>query len=958
MKNKILLLILTLILAFTLSGCINVVSSCVEDDICTASERISGCNDCRDINDDVPPLNDNPADGYYLEFNKPLDTIVDGEVVRLEIVGTVGENTMVLTVNGESSQVGRGDTVVNGYLITVSEIFINDVPLLSVSANIQISSWGQDDSSADEYFLELSEERDVIVDGKVVRLELTGANDEAMTLTVNDVSSVIGVGDTVVNGYLITVSEIFITDVPLLSVSANIKISYWGQDNSDLEAVPVHGIYDDVRVIGELGDDTYYHTVDVTKLPQILSGGNVLDVTNRRIPYTNDIFFLTPYVKFGDPDDLPTPELFADFFYNDDFSDRYFQVIFQAPISVHGAFHNSLASDQTVNFFGTDYAFRHVDSTSSLNLVSAQQPIYLTLEDGKFTFSDRDGDSNTIEIVSGNADADSVGLLINGVRRTATMGELFTFGDVAIYVSDVLFSTVPVESVSINVYVDVDVVSIPTSARSTDCSVNTAVSARVDLNGDEVDGILVCVQTLSTDSWKDISTFRFGYDPKDTNQDYLLVGEEMTVPLFNALKFGFSGPSIPLESEDRDFVKFYASGNDWKVTFTNILGEEYDLEILSKTGSQLSWAEDFATSAYGNGLGFSNLSEDDIFIASNSSTRVSKIYQVLDVDRDENEVTFRNLKAGGSDITVPLGEELDNTGMFVGGLYLSQDSLSSGVFELHDALGYRYNNIPNVIYTQYGSMDFGYIENFNNRDVSIHVSDNSSGSQTMRFNLSVSYWDELTIHGEAGELVNLVSDENSDFAYGITNYGTYIVEETDGANEFIEFYIPEEKVTYSMYIAGQGYHVQTPTVSDGNNYPSPSAGQSLYSDSENYWKNHAPISITRTFISSTQNDELVIMNNGGRSIVIKNISLDGRHIGGAYGGGFNSSQFKVLSPGQSFTYTRQGGWFNIYEDFLSTPCVAGDIWSVTVGVTYTNVPPVYTYHLFEDENKLEGICAN
>ncbi|MFT7615312.1 MAG: hypothetical protein ACI8Y7_000118 [Candidatus Woesearchaeota archaeon] len=140
--------------------------------------------------------------------------------------------------------------------------------------------------------------------------------------------------------------------------------------------------------------------------------------------------------------------------------------------------------------------------------------------------------------------------------------------------------------------------------------------------------------------------------------------------------------------------------------------------------------------------------------------------------------------------------------------------------------------------------------------------------------------------------------------------------------------------------------------------PLAAGGQATTSASESYWKANKPISITQGLMSSTANDKLVLKNNGDRPIRINNISLDDRVIGRGSGAGFTSGQVKQLAPGQSFTYTNKTSWLNVLNSFPSTTCVAGSSWSVSVKVNYTDVKSGGVFQLIEDEQKLEGVCAN
>lgn len=390
---------------------------------------------------------------------------------------------------------------------------------------------------------------------------------------------------------------------------------------------------------------------------------------------------------------------------------------------------------------------------------------------------------------------------------------------------------------------------IPASASDNDCSAGTDYK-NVEVDGDRVDGLQVCVvdADAGADKWNDVEQFRFRFDASDLADkvEYLAAGDSVSVPVLGNLVLTFDGASVAVDDTSRESLDFKVNGDEIVLTFTNEDGDVYSEAVMQDSSSAIEEADDWQAN-YVITAG-TDLAEDMIFIGNEgvgtrsgtakavsdiTSSTVSRIFQVTDIDTTDDEVTFEDLSENGDEIVVKAGNELENTGLYV-------VEPSAGTYEFRATATITATATDDFIVTkndmsvQLNSAWTGAANDANvqvvedvKKDIKDEVADASLRSYSFTAAISAGDVDlgDVTVNASqgAGAVVasQFIADDESNFAYMLSPLGTYAVLETDDENEQLTFWSTDSEVTYNVVLApvggavvasGSGSSVTTTTV--------------------------------------------------------------------------------------------------------------------------------------------------
>lgn len=600
--------------------------------------------------------------------------------------------------------------------------------------------------------------------------------------------------------------------------------------------------------------------IDDSDMPTLLASGMVSDSDNEDEEYDYDqqIEVNTAgglSVNFGRPEtDVESPIVYFD----TDFASAYvfdYVVDFQdALLITHttgtGNEGTGLNDGETIEMLGNTYTFdATTGSTDDLLLYGSDTTEYLTLNEPKtFTI---DGKAYTVEITGGNSDASpaEITLEVNGVTKALSQSDTETIAGLKIFAKDVFVKNIPTLSAAATLFIGSEEIMIPASASDNDCSAGTDYK-NVEVDGDRVDGLQVCVvdADAGADKWNDVEQFRFRFDASDLADkvEYLAAGDSVSVPVLGNLVLTFDGASVAVDDTSRESLDFKVNGDEIVLTFTNEDGDVYSEAVMQDSSSAIEEADDWQAN-YVITAG-TDLAEDMIFIGNEgvgtrsgtakavsdiTSSTVSRIFQVTDIDTTDDEVTFEDLSENGDEIVVKAGNELENTGLYV-------VEPSAGTYEFRATATITATATDDFIVTkndmsvQLNSAWTGAANDANvqvvedvKKDIKDEVADASLRSYSFTAAISAGDVDlgDVTVNASqgAGAVVasQFIADDESNFAYMLSPLGTYAVLETDDENEQLTFWSTDSEVTYNVVLApvggavvasGSGSSVTTTTV--------------------------------------------------------------------------------------------------------------------------------------------------
>ncbi|MGV8150664.1 MAG: hypothetical protein ACP5NV_02970 [Candidatus Woesearchaeota archaeon] len=565
------------------------------------------------------------------------------------------------------------------------------------------------------------------------------------------------------DGYLFQESKNLILGTGLINVTASV-------DDSELSELLASGTVEDSD-----GSD-YDYDVEI----QMEAGSKVSsDISQHEL---NDKYS-TPVVYY----DLTTGSPF--YTVSIDFQDDWDAAVF--------------TDSETIELFGRAYTFDPDNTNADDILTLFGSDTTIMVGKGEVKTITYNGKEYTLEILGGNSDDSSAILRVGSETKTVLEGDSRTLGGLPIYVKDVFVSNIGGEDVSVQLFVGSNKIEIDEDGT-------------VSLNGVELDEVaFTYTQNGGSSTWDNVNLMEFTITPgeADSEVEYILPGETYTDPLFGAFKFHFVGDEDLMEG--RELTEFTRNGKKLDLTFTpRGNGDETTVTLFEGTASAGGVHEDIFV-----GAALNELVEDDIFIYNEDAGVDDKaITHVIQIDKievgndttDEDfEVVFKDLTFGKT-YTVDSGTKAIDSkidlfvveGAAITTIDLSAtagggDATYNPVFYTNAGAKIEFTNTTGSVIANGAAID-----GLNQFKVTEDVDDDDDTSTVDDFLVTVSYDSadddeyDLGISGTA----NGATDDDDNYDHYLTDFGTYIVEETDDSGKYVSLYIPEVEMNYDMFL--------------------------------------------------------------------------------------------------------------------------------------------------------------
>jgi len=332
----------------------------------------------------------------------------------------------------------------------------------------------------------------------------------------------------------------------------------------------------------------------------------------------------------------------------------------------------------------------------------------------------------------------------------------------------------------------------------------------VVLGDDEVDGTAVTIDNTTTK----IKSVSITYAMED--KEVLKAGESFTEPVFNSFKVAFGGIFPDIDAASKDLIEVEASSDtDIDITFTNKDGIEYDQTLLwyNDTSNEIELSDgDYAVHVCNN----ETVIEGEYVVVTDEDYTYILVFD--DYTSDE-EVILKDVSTG-TEYPITVDDVGDSIG--VGSIDVEVtgfDGTAESVALNTTAAGISETSIS--LYTEQGA-SFVFGVNCSSGDFKDYIEVTESEFETTdaatEATLNVSFAtdtaaDEVkTVEVEDNGIVGgMVSDEEGDYEYGVTEGGTYAVRDKSTDNEVVTMYTPDEPTPVTVafgsdpsFAAGEG----------------------------------------------------------------------------------------------------------------------------------------------------------
>lgn len=557
----------------------------------------------------------------------------------------------------------------------------------------------------------------------------------------------------------------------------------------------------DVLVFGATLPSVGKNTVDDTDLPELLASGTV-ENDDTEFDYDVELEF-SGSVGTVDADidndlqDLGYTKPMV--YFSLDEGDAYDVVIDFQDAWDASDFQNS----ETIELFGTEYTF-DPDNTNTNDVLTlyGSETTLLIAKGGSETVT-YNGKEYTLEVLGGNSDDSSAILRINGDTRTVTEGDSKTMpsGGLPIYVKNVFVSNIGGDDVSVQLFIGSNKLELDEDGT-------------VTKNGIELDEVTLAITGgNATHPWYNVDTLTFTVSPGNADEevDFILPGEAYVDPLFGAFKLNFVGATDLMAGKEE--IAFTRSGDTFSMEFTpRDASSPVELTLLDGNAVETEmWT----------GTTLAQLVEDEIFFYNDGNGIDDYVTHVLQVESvsegnvttDEDfEVVIKDLSHGKTytldDTTSPMSSDIAlyaAAGSNADRINLSASSTTgvplATVLTLYTKAGAR------IIIQNNGYENFTLAEDMDG--------DADTATALAAIDVAATWatdeWDVTT----AGTGMTSLTDDEDDTDYFISEFGTYLVENTDEGGVSVTLYVPATEVGYDMFLMPVNAEVIVSSTSTG-----------------------------------------------------------------------------------------------------------------------------------------------
>jgi len=317
-----------------------------------------------------------------------------------------------------------------------------------------------------------------------------------------------------------------------------------------------------------------------------------------------------------------------------------------------GGLDTEYVEGKEVTILGKKYVFSSQDAdlhNTSLVLFAAGQTESVAA--GESTTVTIGGSDYVITVVGVNTAGDAATIDINGEAFdvNAVDDNYVQKGDLNLYIKSIRAFKFPAESGSVQLFVGSEKLTFDDS------------SGDITKGTDKIDGAVVSFPAASTsptdDSAKDglkLYEIQIEYKPDDTV--YVKSGEAFTDPVFGAFKIAFGGIYPALDDSSKDLVEIEkSSSKKVKLKFTNKAGDLCSMDVYNTTAwaygtKSIQVSNPAKAGGGGNALeewnGSGNISEGNYFLV--SQDEYSYILQYVSTDSTKQMIRLKDMCSGSA----------------------------------------------------------------------------------------------------------------------------------------------------------------------------------------------------------------------------------------------------------------------------------------------------------------------
>ena len=421
------------------------------------------------------------------------------------------------------------------------------------------------------------------------------------------------------------------------------------------------------------------------------------------------------------------------------------------------------------------------------------------------------GKSFTIAVTGGRdlAAAPEATVSINGVSSRVNAGDTIESNNEEFYVSEVFMNTFgDSNTMSVEIFVGAEKLIIDKDSTS-------GTPLEVELGDDTVDSVVGYFVNKDTNTdLDDLRAIVLAFTPSEADYDfdaeyheyhYLEMGEAITDPVLGTFSVFFESASLDL-TEDKELIEIAQSGDELRIKFKNVAGNEYTLAPLKNNA--LNVLDDFEN------LDRTSRKSKLILNKDGSSDDVTHVAEITTVEMDGSNVKSVTFAYAGTTEKVTVEDPIRRSADNLLVCYGVDNSTNPGTpiqvtgnFSIQVGSSCDYTNTGAAFYD--GGLDSIYAAN----KVKIEVvstdgiikltetHDDASAAEKIIFDVA---WDgtdkEYTI--DLNNTFNIMGStyDDGDFGAYLTKFGSYIEHEAD-ENTWVKVYTPEEQVTYNVFVA-------------------------------------------------------------------------------------------------------------------------------------------------------------
>jgi hypothetical protein len=520
---------------------------------------------------------------------------------------------------------------------------------------------------------------------------------------------------------------------------------------------------------------------DLTKddLPVVLAGGTVDHKTISDVDYSEYISMGGQSVTWSKESEWEQAALNAKF---DTSNVAYtYKIVFQSGLDI------GYITGKGITLLGKDYVFSSQETeltNTSIVLYAAGQTE--TVPAGESTVVTVGGNDYTVTVVGVNTEGTAATIDVNGEAFDVdtTDNNYVTKGDLNVYIKSIRAFKFPAESGSVQIFIGSEKLTLDSANDRILTGENT-----------EVTGATCNFTQVSEDKVYEI---QITFTPDEDT--FVQSGEALEDGIFGAFKIAFGGIYPELMADSKDLVDISkSSSTKVKVSFTNKAGDSCSMNVYYTTDEE--WSDgsyDIAVSQPSSWDGTplddwnesGNISEKEYFLVNRGYD--SYILKYVSTDTTNNVITLKDMCSGTS------FEASTTTKFFYlgGQKYSFEIDTGDEIIRVDQTGGTAGEQVP--LYTEHkAKIELVAAEagNFTVTEAPYSVAGIQGAEEDVLdivTTLSAGEVDTLDVINDTTAMAGtggLISKDDTDFEYGVTESGTYVVRNSD--SDTLKIYTPE-----------------------------------------------------------------------------------------------------------------------------------------------------------------------